>query len=412
MPLLSHQQRPHLAIAGAGYAGLSAYLALREEAQAGQITLSIVNQGDAHLMLPELPLFLAGEEGAAEIRVSLSRLVRPPARLILTRVHGVDPIGPALLCADPVGRLPVDGLIMALGAISDDFGVPGVREHAISIGRWDDALELRHRLLRQYRRRAHGRVVVVGGGFTGVEIAAELASVRGNRTRITLVAPSLLSAMPARVQTIAAHALEHLQVDVRRGRAQAVEAGCIVLTNGSRVEGDTIIWAAGVRGNPVAAHGLPTNRRGQAHVGHDLRASPRVYCAGDCAAVFDAASGKSVATTAQAAIAEGALAARNLLREWRDEPRAAFHDRSRGFLVSLGRGDATGALGQHVLQGRDVAVLKRLIETYHAFQTGGLRALGLRLKRGSEAPKVTGGQGTHGSPEREPVTAGSLVTAP
>lgn len=343
----------------------------------------MVNLSDAHLLLPELPLFVAGEEGAEDVRVCLTQAIRPPARVLLGRVRRVDPSGPALDCDPPVGRLPADGLVVALGSVSDDYGVPGVREHALPVSRWEDALQLRLRLLRQFRRRARGRVAVVGGGFTGVEVAAELASVHGGRTAVALVAPSLLPAAPEPLRGIARQALQRLGVELVLGpRADRVEEGGVHLDSGHWVQADTVIWAAGVRGHPVvAASGLATNRRGQAVVDAGLRAAPRVYCAGDCAAAVDAVTGRPVPTTAQAAIAEGTLAAHNLLRELRGEPAEPFRDRSRGYLVSLGRGDAAGEIAGHVVRGRPVAALKRLIALYHAFHTGGLRALGLRLRR-------------------------------
>ena len=77
------------------------------------------------------------------------------------------------------------------------------------------------------------------------------------------------------------------------------------------------------------------------------------------------------------------VAARNLAAEWAGDPRTLYRDRGLGFLVSLGAGDADGLVAGH---GREVAVLKRIIERYHAFHTGGLRALGLRLRRAAGPP--------------------------
>lgn len=376
---------PHVVIVGAGYAGLAAYLALRPAAQHGHLDLTIVNGDDRHLLLPELPLYLAGEQRAGRVRLDLRRLVRPPARLLLGRVTALEPHGPAICGDDPIGRLEADGLVVALGSVSDDFGVPGVTEHATAIGRWDDMRALRANLLEDLARRSRSAIVVVGGGFTGVEIATELAE-RGRDTgaglTVTLIAPHILPTLPRRAQTTGIEALRQLGIVWQRAHAQKVEADAVTLDDGGRVQADTVIWAAGVRANPVlATSGLPLDRRGRAVVDEHLRAAPRVFVAGDCAAALDPRTGKAMAPTAQAALQAGPLAGRNLMAALRGDPLEVFHPRDRGMLVSLGQGLATGRLAGRAVAGEEVALLKRIIERYHAFQVGGLEALGLRLRR-------------------------------
>jgi NADH dehydrogenase len=372
-------------IAGAGYAGISALLALAPAARKQQLGLTLINRSDAHLLLPELPLFLAGEEGREDVRLSLSALVRPPLRLVLAHVESIAASPPQVHCAGPAGTITADGLVVALGAVPADFGVPGVQAHAIAVGRWADAVELRRRMLRDLRQRAGGTVVVVGGGATGVEVASELASVRGARERVTLLAPRLLPGMPPPVRTIARRALGRLGVQLVAGRAAEVRADGVLLPSGQHLAADTVVWAAGHRANP-ALRTLPheSHGRGRVLVDATLRVAAGVYAAGDGAAVHDARSGRPVAATAQAAVAQGELAAQNLLRALRGERGQPYHDRSWGQLVSLGRGEAVGLIGRHVVQGREVAALKELVAAYHTFQVGGIRALGFRLRRAVE----------------------------
>ena len=393
---------PHILIAGAGYAGLAAYLACRDDLERGDIAVTVVNADDRHLLLPELPLYLAGESGPDQVRLYLRNAVRPPAQVQVATILRIEPDGPALLCEDPVGRLRADGLLVALGSVSDDFGVPGVREHATAIGHWEDMSELRERLLADLHSQAAAAVAIVGGGFTGVEIASELAGrarETGSGLQVTLVAPSVLPGMPDGVRRTAVRALQTLHVRTIDGRAEAVEAGRIRLHGGEVVEAASIVWAAGVRANPVVGEsGLPVNRRGQVRVDGCLRAAPRLYLAGDCAEIQDEKTGQHLAPTAQAAMQAGPAAARNLLRELRGRETEPFTPSDRGFLVSLGHGAAAGRIGDHQVAGGDIALLKRLIENYHAFQVGGLKALARRLTGGAERR-----QGGH----REPVGAGA-----
>ena len=376
---------PHILIAGAGYAGLAAYLALRRAIEAERVAVTVVNADDWHLLLPELPLYLAGDEGAERLRLNLRNAVRAPARLVVARIRKLDVANCAVECDGPAGRLEADGLLVALGSVASDFGVPGVGEHAVTIGDWDDAEKLRGQLDEQLGSAHTSSVTVIGGGFTGVEIAAALAErgrEEGSGLRVTLVGSHLLPSMPDEIQTLAASALKRLGIRVIDGRAVAVDHQAVHLQDGQSVEAQTVIWAAGVRANPLLAEaGLRTNAKGQAMVDEHLRTAPRVFCAGDCAAVTDAELDRPTSRTAQAALQEGPGAALNLVRALTGRPLLTVRVKERGFLVSLGRRNAAGTVLGLSVHGGEVAMLKRVIERFHAFQVGGRMALARKLQR-------------------------------
>lgn len=383
-------------IAGAGYGGLAAYLALRHKVEDGQIQLTVVNADDRHLLLPELPLYLAGEERADEIRLHLRQALHPDVRLVIDKIKRIEPSAPAVTTSQ--GPMACDGLLLALGSVPNDFGVPGVKEHATTIGQWHDLTELRDKLLDQLRRKAGGAIAVIGGGFTGVEIASELAEQVRNKkaaVSVTLIAPAILPTMPPEMRQQAEDGLQVLGVHMVQGRAKVVTAKQVLLEGKDPVRADTIIWAAGVRANPIIEDsGIPVNHRGQAVADACLRIAPRVYGAGDCIAATDPKTGKPVAPTAQAALQAGPAAAANLMREIDGQPPQPFTVHDRGFLVSLGRRNAAGtALGRSV-EGGDAATLKRMIELYHAYQIGGLQALGEHLKQAFHGSDTHAHQGT------------------
>ncbi len=377
---------PTVVIAGAGYAGLAAYLALRAHARAGRLRVIVVNADNWHVLVPELPLYLAGDEPGSELRMDLRRAVQPPAELVVARVAGLETGARRVVCAGGIGPIGGDALILALGSVSSDFGVPGVARHALAIGRWHDAQEMRARVLADLEARAQKKVAVVGAGFTGVEIAAALAEraiEAGSPLHVALIGDHVLPAMPGDVRRVGESALRRLGIELVADRAQAVDAGMVRLEHGPPHRADTIIWAAGVRANPVlGSSGLPVNGRGQVRVDGYLRVAPRVYCAGDCAAVPDPHTRRDAAPTAQLALQEGPAAACNAVREMDGRPLVPFQPKERGFLVSLGRREAAGTIAGASVHGGDVAALKRMIERYHAFQVGGLRALARGLLRG------------------------------
>ena len=303
----------------------------------------------------------------------------------MAKIRRLDIAGRAVECEGSAGRIEADGLLVALGSVASDFGVPGVREHAVTIGDWDDAEKLRGQLDEQLGSARDSRVAVIGGGFTGVEIAAALAErghQEGSGLQVTLIGGHILPSMPDDIQSLASSALERLQVRVVKGRATAVDDQAVRLKDGQTVRAQTVIWAAGVHANPLLAEaGLRTNDRGQAEVDQHLRAAPHVFCAGDCAAVTDAELGRPTSRTAQAALQEGPGAALNLARELQGRPLLTVRVKERGFLVSLGRRNAAGTVWGLSIHGGEVAMLKRVIERFHAFQVGGRMALARKLQR-------------------------------
>ncbi len=271
--------------------------------------------------------------------------------------------------------LSYDTLVIAIGAIDNDFGTPGARAHAYSLNSAEEAERFHRRLLALCARaeiagREPVRVAIVGGGATGVELAAELdcaariiASYGAQLSRlpqplaVTLVeaGPRLLPALPEEVAESAHADLIARGIVVRVGeRVTGVDAAGIVVAasapaeekiaaNGGRIDADVVVWAAGIRGQEVLERldGLPTNRLRQLVVRPTLQSAidDDVFAIGDCASV-DAAP---VPPTAQAARQQALLLARSLPRRLRGESLLEFSYRERGSLVSLGGERAVGS---------------------------------------------------------------------
>lgn len=225
------------------------------------------------------------------------------------------------------------------------------------------------------------RVVVAGGGLTGVELAAEIADTYPRRFALILIegSPEIMPGFDARLVHAARDALTERGVKIHAGvRIAAAERSELAMQGGSRLPYDLLIWAGGIRGNAVVQEsGLPANRRGQAKADAYLGAPdhPGVFVAGDCSAPTDPATAQPVPATAQAAIQEGRHAAANVARHLRGEPLVPFHPHMRGIFVSLGRYEGVGKLGAAAIYGSPALLLKSAIEAYHGLQAGGLREL-------------------------------------
>ena len=267
-----------------------------------------------------------------------------------------------------------DTLVIAVGSHTNDFGTPGVAEHAI-------ALETPHQAERFHRRlvnaclRAHMQeaplaprqlqVAIVGAGATGVELAAELhratrVLVSYNLERIdperdiTLhlieAGPRILPALPDRVAGAAARLLLGLGVRVHTGaRVTAVTAEGVQLAGGEPIPAELVVWAAGVRapGFLRGLAGLETNRLDQLVVTPTLQTTrdPDIFALGDCAAAAWAGrEGVTVPPRAQAAHQQAMHLVRQMRRRLRGQPLEPWRYRDFGSLVSLGEYSTVGNL--------------------------------------------------------------------
>jgi NADH dehydrogenase len=264
---------------------------------------------------------------------------------------------------------PYDQLVIALGSVTHYYGVLGAEEHTRPFKTVADAMTLRARVVelfemaeqaetREQRRRLLS-FVVVGGGVTGVEVAAELMEM----ARETLLPryPSLersdlgvcVVEADQRVVNTARpdHSayvrrfLERRGIEVRLGaHAVRVEPRCVHLADGSTAEGFTIIWTAGVR-PPEVVRGLPLAHANDGRVVVDEtlraidpsgRALDDVLVIGDCAAASDGKGGYQP-RLAQTAVASGRLAGENLVRRARGQAPRPFGFKSKGYIISLGK---------------------------------------------------------------------------
>lgn len=265
----------------------------------------------------------------------------------------------------PRRPVPYDTLVLAVGSVSNDFGVPGVAEHCYSLDSTAEAERFRRQLLEAYLRadqRAGAReageldVAVVGAGATGVELTAELDRMRrqlvdygvreldpARDTRLILIerAPRVLPGQADDLADATRAQLEHLGVDLRTGEAvaEAREDG-LRLASGATIAARFIVWAAGVQA-PAFLDGIDSLETDRAHrlvVRSTLQATrdERIFALGDCAACPPSpGSEQIIPPRAQAADQQAAFLARALPCRLQDRPLPTFEYRDRGALVNV-----------------------------------------------------------------------------
>ncbi len=274
----------------------------------------------------------------------------------------------------PPRSLHYDTLVIAIGSITNDFGTPGVSQHAIALETPEQAVQFNHRLVNACIRAdaqpdpvrpGQLHVAIVGAGATGTELAAELHRTTREVVafgldridperdiHITLIeaADRILPALPPRISDATARLLKSLRVDVRtNSKVTEVRADGVQLADGSFIPSELVIWCAGVKGPDVLSRldGLETNRIGQLVVTPTLQTTrdPNIFAIGDCAACPQPSGAGDVPPRAQAAHQEASHLLKQLPRRLRGEPLKPYVYRDFGSLVSLGRSTVGNLMG-------------------------------------------------------------------
>ncbi|GGK82428.1 NAD(P)/FAD-dependent oxidoreductase [Amphritea balenae] len=275
----------------------------------------------------------------------------------------------------PERELAYDTLVMAVGSVSNDFGTPGVAEHSFFLDSHLQAERFHRALLNQFMRinqqssAAELRLAIVGGGATGVELAAELNHVAdllkiygmpdmsSQRLKIDLIeaGPRILPALPERIAQAAKRELNRLGVTIHEHmRVTSADEQGFIANDTERVAADLMVWAAGVKA-PEFIQQLnlfETNRSGQILVKDTLQSTvdDSVYVIGDCCACQQA-DGSWVPPRAQSAHQMATLVFNNIMRARQDKSQQGYIYRDHGSLVNLSRYSTVGSLMGNLTKG-------------------------------------------------------------
>jgi len=254
-------------------------------------------------------------------------------------------------------------LVIALGSVTNFYDIPGLEERALTMKTLGDALELRNRLIGNLeaadfecsigQREPLLTVVVAGGGFAGVETIAAINDfvreavvfyphLSEELLRMVLVHPGpvILPELGEKLGAYAQRRLAARKVEIRvNTRVQGASERGVELSDGSLIPTNTLVWTAGASGHPLLETLPCPAERGRLVVNEFLEVPewPGVWALGDCALVPDRRTGKAHPPTAQHALREGTVLARNILSAIRGGRRRAFAFSTIGQLAAIGR---------------------------------------------------------------------------
>ena len=352
-------------VVGGGFAGFMAAKTLCDfTEERDDVGVLVISRENYFAFWPMVPGIIGSEVDIGNIAQPLRRpLIEAGASFRRTELKDVD-FERKIVVAEGGKEFPYDHLILALGSQPNFFGVPGVKEHSLALGGLADALKIRNRVIERFEQATlePGELpdprltfVVIGGGATGVETAAEIhalvhealtpdfPNIDMEEVRIFVIeaGQEILGELDPALRRAASMELAARGIKVITGvGATGVTADRVKLDDGREIRTENVVWTAGVSPNAKLYDlDLPLTERDGVVVDERLRVPgrPGVWAIGDSAAIPQ--GGRKLAPpTAQAAVQEGRVAARNVLAaiDGREDELEKFQYRPLGQLVELG----------------------------------------------------------------------------
>ena len=358
---------PRVVILGGGYGGIYTALRLQRSARRGRLEVYLVSRENFFLFQPMLAEVVSGSIEPTHILNPIRRLA-PSVAFYQAEIEAVDLSSRQVVIrhADRASYryIRYDYLVVAVGTGTDLSMVPGLAEHSFPFKTMGDALSLRDHLIRVLERaeveddpalrRDLLTFVVAGGGFTGVEVAAETNEfvreaarsyphVDAGDIEVILLnsRDRILPELPEGLASFSHRILEGEGIEVRLGtRVAGATAESVTLTEGRTIRTRTIVSAIGTAPNRLLDKmACRRDARGRIVVDETLAVAglPGVWAVGDCAAVPDLRKGGECPPTAQYAVKEARHVAREVLSAVKGAAPRAFSYRSLGVFLPLGR---------------------------------------------------------------------------
>ncbi len=366
--------KPHVVIVGAGFGGLG----VAEQLAHVPVDVTLIDRHNYHTFQPLLYQVATSVLNAEDVGAPLRSMFRHQENLTfcLGNVTGIDVSGHKIQL-DEGGEIGYDYLVLAGGATVNYFNTPGAADHAFPLYTLTDAVKLRNKTLQQFEAADREptlindgvlNFVIVGAGPTGVETAGALSDLFYNvlprdyhqlateKARVILVemGKEVLPAFKENLREYAKKTLQERRVEVRLGEAVSeVGATFVRLKSGEEIKAHTLIWAAGIRPNPLAdLLGVPKGSGGRVKLNPDLSVPehPELFVVGDMGEV--ASAGQVLPQLGSVALQSGEHVGKQISRQIHGEQSQPFKYWDKGFMATIGQGAAVVELpNKRTLQG-------------------------------------------------------------
>lgn len=388
-------------VLGAGFGGLRTAALLAKKLRSlhflGKYEVVLVDRNEHQTYTPLLyeiattskeTANISGLHNLATYKIS-SLIGKLPITFVQAEIVSMDPIeGDVHLSNDT--ELCADFLVVALGSETNYFGMPGLREHAMPLKSFRDAVALRDTVLNLIQDgRKEIKIVIGGGGATGVELAGELKAWCGEleknhicKLRVLIIEgqPSILAGLHAKVVSLATQRLKKMGVEILSSkRVVSTTSSFVTLDDGKTTSFDVLIWAGGIKSPDVLSklplhaesHGKPVAESGMECLPQtpNLKLHSKVYGLGDSVCFYDPKTQKPIPAVARAALVQADVVAHNVIEEIKKTESTTYNlkpktyvPREYPYIVPVGGKYAIAKIGPFVISGFCGWIIKGFVE--------------------------------------------------
>ncbi|MFW3641494.1 NAD(P)/FAD-dependent oxidoreductase [Staphylococcus caprae] len=398
------QNRKKVLVLGAGYAGLQTVTKLQKEISTDEAEITLINKNEYHYESTWLHEASAGTINYEDLIYPVeSALKQDKVNFVVAEVTKID--RNAKRVETDKGVYDYDVLVVALGFVSETFGIDGMKDYAFQIENVLTSRKLSRHIEDKFANYAASKekddkdlaILVGGAGFTGIEFLGELTEripelcskygIDQSKVKITCVeaAPKMLPMFSDELVSYAVNFLEDRGVEFKIATPIVAcnDKGFVVEVNGEKqqLEAGTSVWTAGVRGSHLMEESFEGVKLGRIINKQDLTIEGHddIFVIGDCSAFIPEGEERPLPTTAQIAMQQGEHVAKNIKHILNGEAKEDFHYVNRGTVCSLGSHDGVGIVYDRDIAGKKAAFMKKVIDTRAVFKIGGI---GLAFKKG------------------------------
>ncbi|MFC5469922.1 NAD(P)/FAD-dependent oxidoreductase [Cohnella suwonensis] len=335
-------------VLGGGYGGMMVVQELIEQLPS-DVQIFLVDRMPFQGLKTEYYALAAGTASDLQIRVQFPS--HPQLRLVYGDITDID-LDDKTVHITGNDPLPYDSLVIALGCTDNYHGIDGAAQHTCSI----QSLSATRRTFQQINDiRPYGQLTIVGGGLSGVEVAAELREARADiNIRILDRGGSVMSAFPGKLQQYVASWFREHDVEMRSHVGVTCFEQGVIFNGDEPILTDVTLWTAGIQPvELVQRMDLPKDPQGRLIVNpyNELPNAPQVYVIGDC-------SSQPFSPSAQLAGAQGKQVAEIIRARWEDKEPKIGSVKLKGMFGSLGKKAGFGLMGSTPLLGRIPRMIK------------------------------------------------------
>ncbi len=341
-------------ILGGGFAGITVGLTLSKNLNKHEADITLIDENTYHTFTPSLYEVATSEESKKNISIPFQSIFSNKINLIQAKITKIDVKIQKVILAENQ-TVSWDYLIICLGSEINYFSIPGLKEHSFPLNTLEDAVKIKIALNKIIPKKKQDaqlvKIIIGGGGFSGSELAAEIANFRSNITTkdqqvsklitVTILEANsrLLSGLDPKISDLAQKRLKSFNVNIFTDCfIKEVKSDQLETADGQTHHFDIFIWTGGIKGNNVIEKSnLSTEKSARIPINSFLQMQGfnQIYAAGDCTLFIDPTTQKPIPQTGQIAKDQGKIVAKNIAADILGDKPVEFKMKNYSYIIPL-----------------------------------------------------------------------------